>query len=172
MGIIKFGPVSTGTQLIKGKRVIGYYTNQGNVSKIKKYLKGLKCVNSSYKIEGYIEPSGEVLKKEEISKKDFIFSICTRTPLHIASIQCGNLIPFQNVVHNFEEFTSKLQDEAFLDSLTDYIRFGNFENIMDSLEKVLVFSIIGRQSSGKSYLLNRLTGSRFDVAAERCTDGI
>ena len=31
---------------------------------------------------------------------------------------------------------------------------------------------MGRQSSGKSYLLNRLTGSRFDVAAHRCTDGI
>lgn len=30
----------------------------------------------------------------------------------------------------------------------------------------------GFSFSGKSYLLNRLTGTRFNVAATRCTDGI
>jgi GTPase Era involved in 16S rRNA processing len=43
---------------------------------------------------------------------------------------------------------------------------------MNLNEKIYVISIIGRQSSGKSYLLNRLFGTRFTVAASRCTDGI
>ena len=40
------------------------------------------------------------------------------------------------------------------------------------MKNVRIAAIIGRQSSGKSYLINRLFGSRFDVAAHRCTDGI
>jgi hypothetical protein len=31
---------------------------------------------------------------------------------------------------------------------------------------------MGKQSTGKSYLLNHLTGSLFDIAGGRCTDGI
>ncbi|CAF5046768.1 unnamed protein product, partial [Rotaria sp. Silwood1] len=32
--------------------------------------------------------------------------------------------------------------------------------------------IIGRQSTGKSYMMNRIFGTRFAVAAGRCTDGL
>ncbi len=35
-----------------------------------------------------------------------------------------------------------------------------------------IVSIMGSQSTGKSYLMNRLFGSRFSVASTRCTDGI
>jgi len=38
--------------------------------------------------------------------------------------------------------------------------------------KINVVSIVGRQSSGKSYVMNRFFGTRFNVAATRCTDGI
>ena len=38
--------------------------------------------------------------------------------------------------------------------------------------KIYVVSIMGKQSSGKSYLLNRLFGTRFGVSSARCTDGI
>ena len=31
---------------------------------------------------------------------------------------------------------------------------------------------MGKQSSGKSYLLNHLSGSLLDVAGGRCTDGV
>ncbi len=31
---------------------------------------------------------------------------------------------------------------------------------------------MGAQSTGKSYLMNKLFGSRFSVASSRCTDGI
>ena len=48
-----------------------------------------------------------------------------------------------------------------------------YENYLKSLNhKIYVVSIVGRQSSGKSYVMNRYFGTRFNVASTRCTDGI
>jgi GTPase Era involved in 16S rRNA processing len=45
--------------------------------------------------------------------------------------------------------------------------------MINDISKVIkVVSIVGRQSSGKSYVMNRLFGTRFNVASTRCTDGI
>ncbi len=53
------------------------------------------------------------------------------------------------------------------------IKFGIYEDALNEIkEKVNVVSIVGRQSSGKSYVMNRFFGTRFNVAATRCTDGI
>lgn len=55
------------------------------------------------------------------------------------------------------------------------LRFGHLERVITNVFKgkiISVVSVIGRQSGGKSYLMNRLWGSRFSVAATRCTDGI
>ena len=43
---------------------------------------------------------------------------------------------------------------------------------MKTNSDIKVVSIVGRQSSGKSYVMNRLFGTRFNVSATRCTDGI
>jgi ABC-type uncharacterized transport system ATPase component len=37
---------------------------------------------------------------------------------------------------------------------------------------IIVVSSMGKQSSGKSYLLNHLSGSLLDVSGGRCTDGV
>lgn len=39
-------------------------------------------------------------------------------------------------------------------------------------EKIMVISVMGAQSTGKSYLMNRLFGTRFTVASSRTTIGI
>ena len=53
------------------------------------------------------------------------------------------------------------------------IKFGIYETfIKDSKNSIKVISIVGKQSSGKSYVMNRFFGTRFNVAATRCTDGI
>jgi GTPase Era involved in 16S rRNA processing len=39
-------------------------------------------------------------------------------------------------------------------------------------KRVLVISVMGAQSTGKSYLMNRLFGTRFTVASSRTTDGL
>jgi len=102
------------------------------------------------------------------------WSILTRAPLHLCSIQDGNLIPLQDGLNNFEEFIGQISESKtdFVTSFVSYIRLAGLESIIREADSVKVVAIIGRQSSGKSYLLNRLFGTRFDVAAHRCTDGI
>ena len=97
----------------------------------------------------------------------------SRIPIHLASIQHGNLIPLQNGINNFDEFTKNLQNKnKFLQECVNYIKLGHIEEILPRLHDIRIVSIIGRQSSGKSYLLNRLFGTRYDVAAQRCTEGL
>jgi hypothetical protein len=172
IGLIKFGPMAEDTQIIQGERSLYYYSKKGKNDKILKYMKNLKAVSNEFKIGGFLSAEALFDDSETISKERFILSLCVRLPLHVASIQNGNLIPLQNGTNNFEEFSTNVEKESFLDSLTDYIKFGNYEEILENIDGPLVMSIIGRQSSGKSYLLNRLAGTRFDVAAERCTEGI
>jgi predicted GTPase len=52
--------------------------------------------------------------------------------------------------------------------------FGIIEQFMMRNEdkRVLVISVMGAQSTGKSYLMNRLFGTRFTVASSRTTDGL
>jgi GTPase Era involved in 16S rRNA processing len=44
--------------------------------------------------------------------------------------------------------------------------------IQDKTKKTIVVSIMGAQSTGKSYLLNRVFGTRFTVASCRTTIGV
>ncbi|XP_057849511.2 uncharacterized protein LOC131060350 [Cryptomeria japonica] len=58
-------------------------------------------------------------------------------------------------------------------SLANSIRFGLYDAVLDSWKgKIKVISSMGKQSSGKSYLLNHLSGSLLDVSGGRCTDGV
>ncbi|GLJ34369.1 hypothetical protein SUGI_0691060 [Cryptomeria japonica] len=53
------------------------------------------------------------------------------------------------------------------------IRFGFYDAVLSSWKgKIKVISSIGNRSSGKSYLLNHLSGSLLDVGGGRCTDGV
>jgi hypothetical protein len=101
-------------------------------------------------------------------------NLASRVPLHIASIQGPNLIPLKNGINSFDEFVrdSKANDADFSTRCATMLEFGLYETELLKTKELKVVSIIGRQSSGKSYLMNRLFGTRFDVATERCTDGI
>ncbi|GLJ34377.1 hypothetical protein SUGI_0691170 [Cryptomeria japonica] len=58
-------------------------------------------------------------------------------------------------------------------SLSNSIRFGFYDAVLSCWKgKIKVISSMGKQSSGKSYLLNHLSGSLLDVAGGRCTDGV
>jgi hypothetical protein len=96
--------------------------------------------------------------------------LASRVPLHIASIMGQSLMPLKNgeIVNS----TSKSDEVDLSAHLLKMIEFGLYETELLKAKHLKVVSIIGRQSSGKSYLLNRLFGTRFDVATERCTDGI
>jgi hypothetical protein len=54
------------------------------------------------------------------------------------------------------------------------IAFGPLSWVLEQAGRdtpVLVLSAMGAQSTGKSYLLNHLANTFFDVAGGRCTDG-
>jgi hypothetical protein len=96
--------------------------------------------------------------------------LASRVPLHIASIMGQSLMPLKNgeIVNS----TSKSDEVDLSAHLLKMIEFGLYETELLKAKKLKVVSIIGRRSSGKSYLLNRLFGTRFNVATERCTDGL
>ena len=61
-------------------------------------------------------------------------------------------------------------DKLEKDSLSEVMDFVDKKRKGNS--KLVVITILGPQSSGKSTLLNFLTGAKFHVSAGRCTKGL
>jgi len=60
-----------------------------------------------------------------------------------------------------------------MEDIAQTIRFGLYDSLLNAVNwPVLVVSSMGAQSTGKSYQLNHLGGTLFDVSGGRCTDGI
>ena len=97
---------------------------------------------------------------------DFVRKLIGFTPLQIARCQgneflileSGNPMSLENIEDVFD--------------LKDKIDLGLFEAIFNYWTgPVKVVSSMGKQSTGKSYLLNHLVGSSFNISGTRCTDG-
>ena len=94
-------------------------------------------------------------------------AICL-VPVQIASVEGGSLKVLLNGNENKE-----VDEMPDVDGKQLCISFGLYEVILDCWKgKVKVVSSMGRQSLGKSYMLNHLTGSYFDSSGGRCTDGV
>lgn len=104
--------------------------------------------------------------------------IKTRVPLHVASIEMQKLIPLKNGINNyhqiFETFTSNEAPHILISKIIKHISFGIYEKFLmeEKFDDVKVNTIMGSQSSGKSHILNRFFGTRFNVNVNRCTDGL
>jgi len=60
-----------------------------------------------------------------------------------------------------------------MEDIAQTIKFGLYDTLLNAVNHpVLVVSSMGAQSTGKSYQLNHLGGTLFDVSGGRCTDGI
>ena len=60
-----------------------------------------------------------------------------------------------------------------IDSMARALRLGLYESVLASHTGPVKFvCALGQQSMGKSYQLNHLGGTLFDVAGGRCTDGV
>jgi len=61
----------------------------------------------------------------------------------------------------------------FAADFSELISFGPYDALLRSQQKdVIIITVMGAQSTGKSYLLNHIGGVYFDVAGGRCTDGV
>ena len=101
--------------------------------------------------------------------RDWLKRVACLVPIQIARAEDNKLTPFSNGMKNEEVAGSKVS----VADLEDAIEFGLYEQILDSWPgPVKVVSSMGKQSTGKSYMLNHLTGSMFDISGTRCTDGV
>jgi hypothetical protein len=96
--------------------------------------------------------------------------LLSRVPVHVCTIEENNLMPLIDGKRH-----KLIRNQSSIAEMASFITFSHLESVFAGLpsdKSIRVVSIIGRQSSGKSYLLNRIFGTRFSVAATRCTDGI
>jgi hypothetical protein len=61
----------------------------------------------------------------------------------------------------------------FSQKISKILKFGIYDQYLNGQNgNIRVVSIVGIQSLGKSYVMNRFFGTRFNVSQARCTDGI
>ena len=76
------------------------------------------------------------------------------------------------LMHNGEDDQEKYHEAGDAYSLCKAIRFGAYDGLIKSWEgPIRVVTSMGKQSTGKSYMLNHLFGTKFDISGGRCTDG-
>ena len=107
-------------------------------------------------------------KAREIARDEWLRTLLCPLPIQIARAENNSLKPMidgQSVPRGLVF--------ANTEALASQIRLGAYEEILAQWKGPLkVVSSMGKQSSGKSYLLNHLSGSPLAVADGRCTDGV
>ncbi|CDW89621.1 UNKNOWN [Stylonychia lemnae] len=163
-GFLKFGPHSDFIGCPSSTNLA--VCIQSNIVKkdmLKKYIDNLRIYTVQY----------EIFNSGQIKSLDFIKS---RVPIHLATIENFNLMPLSNGVNITEEILNFIENSPKNDqlkSIIQLINIGIYEQFLNNVKSdIKVISIVGKQSSGKSYGMNRFFGTRFGVAANRCTDGI
>lgn len=160
---LKYGPVKHASGSIWF-----YFRIDNKNSEIERYCTRLPVFSAGIEWKGLLTNSNyssfvsnwKSLSSFRVEVEHFKWSLLTRSCIHLACIQQGNLLPLKD---GFVTVNIRNMED---------IRFGILEDILAKVGKLKVVSIMGKQSSGKSYLLNRLFHSRFDVSAARCTEGI
>ena len=101
-----------------------------------------------------------------IKMSDFLQKLICFTPLQIARCQANEFLVLRD---GFALSTENAQDVF---EMKDYIDLGLFEAIFNWWSgNVKVISSMGKQTTGKSYMLNHVMGSSFNISGARCTDG-
>ena len=100
-----------------------------------------------------------------------IKTVISRVPLQLCTIDMGTLVPLND---GKRDKMDHLSSKSFrIEMKAREISFSYLDHIlMDIDENIKIIGVIGRQSTGKSYLMNKIFRTRFSVAAGRCTDGI
>ncbi|XP_075241098.1 uncharacterized protein LOC142336280 [Convolutriloba macropyga] len=96
----------------------------------------------------------------------FLIKLITFIPVQIARCQSNEFY----VLDKGQPVSLESVNVAF--DLIDKINLGFYESIFNAWSgSVKIISSMGKQTTGKSYTLNHLTGSSFNIAGTRCTDG-
>ena len=106
------------------------------------------------------------LETEYVPLGQFLKKLITFIPVQIARCQSNEFF----ILDNGQTVSLASVNVAF--DLIEKINLGYYESIFNSWNgNIKVISSMGKQTTGKSYTLNHLTGSSFNIAGTRCTDG-
>ncbi|KAE9347112.1 hypothetical protein PF008_g7968 [Phytophthora fragariae] len=101
--------------------------------------------------------------------RSFLQELVTFVPIQICRAEGNSLTVMTN--GKAQPMDTHAQDVQAVD-IARSIRFGLLSPLLESWQgRCVVITSMGKQSTGKSYLLNHLTGSSFAIAGARCTDG-
>ncbi|CAF0961738.1 unnamed protein product [Adineta steineri] len=134
--------------------------------RIKKYFKDLN-MKAHLKL-GYTDTD---FISQSLDIHLLITNIVSRIPLQLCTIEMGTLVPLNN---GRRDKMDHLSSKSFgIEMKAREILLSYLDNILNNInDDIKIVGIIGRQSTGKSYLMNKIFRTRFAVAAGRCTDGI
>ncbi|CAF4073362.1 unnamed protein product, partial [Rotaria sp. Silwood1] len=137
---------------------------------IKKYFNDLN-VSADLQISDAID-SGILMPSTATNIATLARILTSRVPLQICTIESGNIVPLSSGTRQILDHI--LSKKLFqIETKAKEISFSYLDDLLNNIkEKILIVGIIGRQSTGKSYMMNRIFGTRFAVAAGRCTDGL
>ncbi|KAG6590973.1 uncharacterized protein IUM83_11327 [Phytophthora cinnamomi] len=101
--------------------------------------------------------------------RSFLQELITFVPIQICRAEGNSLTVMTD--GKAQPMDTQSQDVQAVD-IARSIRFGLLSPLLESWQgRCVVITSMGKQSTGKSYLLNHLTGSSFAIAGARCTDG-
>eukprot|EP01083_Nonionella_stella_P110895 324855_1 len=112
-----------------------------------------------------------ISNKTTKSRSDaFVRNLIVQIPIQIARGAGNQLLLMYNGADDQSQYTKVGTIGAR--SLCKAIRFSAYDGLIKSWEgKIKVVTSMGKQSTGKSYMLNHLFGTKFDISGGRCTDG-
>ena len=106
------------------------------------------------------------LESECVPLGRFLKKLITFIPVHIARCQSNEFFILDN------RQTVSLDSVNIAFDLIEKINLGYYESIFNSWNgNIKVISSMRKQTTGKNYTLNHLTGSSFNIAGTRFTDG-
>ncbi|OMJ65720.1 hypothetical protein SteCoe_37731 [Stentor coeruleus] len=171
LGLQKYGSSKDYLRLLKGDRKLCVLCKNNKFEEeIKKYLKQCSSIIKNF-------PYLKNYKNSDIIslwKKNYFFTeLSCRVPVHVAIIDKGNLIPLQNGENKFDIFIEENpKNKDYLLNFIEFIKFSHLEIILPKITSPIIIGILGEQALGKSTLLNRLFGTRYEVKEAKCTEGI
>ena len=99
---------------------------------------------------------------------EWVKQLIVQIPIQIAR---GTNNQFK-LMYNGEDDQKMYATAEDVDQLKKVIRFGAYDALIKSWKgPIKVVTSMGKQSTGKSYMLNHLFGTKFDISGGRCTDG-
>ena len=130
-----------------------------------KPMHDFKCSTKSLTYEASLQRDFD---ERTLSMSEWLQRVICLVPIQIARAEQNSLTLFADGLKS----EAALAAHTVVD-LQDSIQLGLYEAILDDWSgPVKVISSMGKQSTGKSYMLNHLTGSLFDISGDRCTDGV